>query len=161
MTTMNRIETYLVEHQIPYEIVDHRHSATSLESAHAAHVDPRHLAKAVLLEADDCVLAAMLPADEEVRLGHLKWDFGERLHLAEEAMIRSTFSDCDPGTVPGLPTAWGVETVWDDDLLAQPDIYLEAGDHRRLFRVATSDLCRALPELSHCHFGQPRKMHLH
>lgn len=62
--------------------------------------------------------------------------------------------------VPGLPNAWGVEMVWDDALMAQPDIYLEAGDHKRLLHVQTRHLREAFGDAPHCHFSQPRMQHL-
>jgi Ala-tRNA(Pro) deacylase len=159
MNATHRIESYLKERNVPFEIIDHSHSATSLQTAHAAKLDASRLAKAVLLEGEDCVLAALIPADQEVRLGHLKQDFGEHIHLADEATVRRTFTDCDPGAMPGLPIVWGVETVWDDDLLAQPDIYLETGDHQRLIHVETRRLQMVLDEMPHCHFCGPRKAH--
>lgn len=154
-----RIEQYLDDHQVPYEIVQHGHTATSLHSAHAAHVAASQMVKAVLLEGDGCCLAAMIPADRDIRLGLVSKDFGEQLHLADEATVRSTFADCDPGAVPSLPIAWNVDTVWDDDLLAQPDVYLEAGDHRHLIHVETLHLRKVLGAMPHCHFCGPRKTH--
>lgn len=159
MTITQRIEHYLDERHIPYEVVAHEHTATSLQAAHAASVETARLAKAVLLAGDDCFMAAMIPADHDVRLGQLKLDYGEHLRLADEATVRDMFNDCDPGAVPGLPPAWGIETVWDDDLLAQPDIYLEAGDHQRLIHLETHYLRDNMPEMPHCHFSGPRRPH--
>jgi Ala-tRNA(Pro) deacylase len=98
----------------------------------------------------------LVPADQNIRLNQLAQDYGPHLHLANEATIRSLFSDCDPGAVPGLPMAWGVETVWDDDLLAQPDIYLDSGDHTHLIHVETRYLQDLLADTPHCHFSGPR-----
>ena len=154
-----RVEQFLDEHHVPYEIVNHDPSATSLQAARAARVATKKLVKCVLLEGDDGFMAALIPADQEIHLGQLNMDYGERVHLAEEAAVRETFADCDPGAVPGLPIAWGVETVWDDALLAQSDIYLEAGDHRRLIHVETRHLKEILADMPHCHFATPRKMH--
>lgn len=159
MNATHRIERYLEEHHVPFEVVAHEHTVTSLQTAHSAQVEAGRLAKAVLLESDDGLMAALIPANQEVRFGRLQLDYGEHLHLANEATIREMFSDCDPGTVPGLPAVWGVETVWDDDLLAQPDIFLEAGDHMHLIRVETRYLKEALSGITHCHFGGPRKHH--
>ncbi len=156
-----KIEQYLNEHHVPYEIVNHDRTATSLRAAQAAHVEASRLAKAVLLEGDDCCLAALIPADQDIRLGVLNLDFGEQrhLHLADETIVRQTFIDCDPGAVPGLPIAWGVETIWDDGLMAQPDIYLETGDHERLIHVETRHLREILSDMPHCHFSGPKKTH--
>lgn len=159
MSRPGRIERYLEQHHVPYEVVPHAHTATSLHSAHAADVPSDHVAKAVLLEGDGCHMAAMVPAHRDVRLGQLRMDYGERLHLADEAAIRALFADCDPGAVPGLPPAWGVETVWDDELLAQTDLYLEAGDHEHLIHVATHHLRQALEDMPHCHFCGPKRLH--
>jgi Ala-tRNA(Pro) deacylase len=159
MNATQRMKSYLAECQVPYEVVNHAHTATSLQTAHAAGIEAGQLAKAVLLEGDDCMLAAMIPADQNVRLGQLAEDLGRHVHLADEATIRRTFSDCDPGAMPGLPNAWGIETIWDDALLARTDIYLEAGDHERLIHVDTRDLLNAFSDLSHCHFCGPRHAH--
>lgn len=155
----HRVEQYLDEHHIPYDIVDHPPVATSMQAARAAHIPAKQLVKGVLLQGNESLIAALISADQEVRLGRLNLDYAERIHLADEAAIRHTFSDCDPGAVPGLPMAWGVETIWDEDLLAQSDIYLEAGDHRRLIHVETRFLNEILGHMPHCHFGMPRRTH--
>lgn len=159
MNATRKIEQYLDAHHVPYEVVSHEHTVTSMQTAHSAQVDAGRLAKAVLLEGDDGVMAALIPADQEIRFGRLRQDYGEHLHLASEATVRQMFTDCDPGTVPGLPSAWGVETIWDDDLLARPDLFLEAGDHQHLLHVETRHLKSLLAELPHCHFSGPRKRH--
>ena len=160
MNANHRIENYLDEHHVPYEIIDHVPTATSLHTAHSAHIDPARLAKGVLLEGDDaCLVVAMIPADQEIQLGQLQVEYGSHLHLADEATVRRQFDDCDPGAVPGLAIAWGVETVWDDSLLAQPDIHLEAGDHRHLIHVQTRNLQMALEAMTSCHFSAPKHMH--
>lgn len=159
MNSPHKIEEYLEARDVPYELVFHKRTATSLDTAHAAHVEASRVAKAVLLEGDGCYMAALVPADQEIRLGKLIQDYGPHLHLADEMSISELFTDCDPGVVPGLPPAWGVETVWDDDLLAQPDIYLDAGDHVRLIHLETRYLKQLLVELPHCHFCGPKKRH--
>lgn len=159
MDSTHKIEEYLEAHDVPYELVFHKRAATSLDAAHAAHIDASRMAKAVLLEGDGCYLAALVPADREIRLGRLIPDYGPHVHLADESVISDLFADCDPGVVPGLPPAWGVETIWDEDLLAQPDVYLDAGDHVRLIHLETRYLKQLLRDMPHCHFCGPRKRH--
>jgi Ala-tRNA(Pro) deacylase len=159
MNASHRMELYLMDYRIPFDMLEHEPTATSLQTALAAGIEAGRLAKAVLLAGEDCMLAAVVPANQDVRLGQLAEDVGQRVHLADEATIRDMFSDCDPGTMPGLPNAWGLETVWDDALLAQPDIYLEAGDHRHLFHVDTRDLRHAFADLTHCRFSGPKHTH--
>ena len=159
MTDFHRIEDYLATNQVPYEIITHEPTASSMETARAAHINPHRLAKAVLLESDDGPVAAGMSADRKVCLGPFRQDFGEHVHLADEATVRNLFSDCDPGTMPCLTTAWGVEMVWEDELLSQPDLYLETGDDTRLLHVETRALAGILVKMPHCHFSKEKTLH--
>jgi len=159
MKPLHRIERYLDSHLIPFDIVVHPHSETSAETARAAGLEASRVAKGVLLDGVDCQMVAMIPADQEVHLGKLGLDHGVEFSLADEASVGRLFADCEPGVIPGLPNAWGVEMVWDDALMAQPDIYLEAGDHRRLVHVETRYLRELFGDAPHCRFSQPRHHH--
>lgn len=159
MNAIDRMTQYLSEHHVPFELIPHKHTATSRQAAVAAGIGSRRLAKAVLLETPEYFLAAMIPADEQVRLGKLSQEYGKSFRLATEADVCRVFEGCDPGAAPGLPIAWGIETVWEDDLLAQPDLYLEAGDHESLIHVETKYLREAMQEIAHSHFAQPHTWH--
>ena len=160
MNALHRMERFLDEHMIPFDLVAHPHSQTSAETARAAGVTLDRVAKGVLLDSMDCQMVAMIPADQEVQLGKLRQDVGVEFSLADEASVSRLFPECDPGVVPGLPNAWGVEMVWDDALMAQPDVYLEAGDHERLLHIETRYLREAFGDAPHCHFTQPRMQHV-
>jgi Ala-tRNA(Pro) deacylase len=160
MNALHRMERFLDQHMIPFEIVAHPHSQTSVETARAAGLPPNRVAKGVLLDGVGCQMVAMIPADQEVHLGKLGLDHGVDFSLADEASVSRLFSECDPGVVPGLPNAWGVEMVWDDDLMAQPDVYLEGGDHERLLHIETRYLREVFGDAPHCHFSQPRMQHV-
>jgi Ala-tRNA(Pro) deacylase len=160
MNALHRMERFLDQHMIPFDLVAHPHTQSSAETARAAGVPPERLAKGVLLDGEDCQMVAMIPADQEVQLGKLRQDVGVEFSLADEASVSRLFAECEPGVVPGLPNAWGVEMVWDDDLMAQPDVYLEAGDHERLLHIETRFLREAFGDAPHCHFSQPRMQHI-
>ena len=160
MKALHRMERFLDEHMIPFDLVAHPHSQTSAETARAAGVPLDRLAKGVLLDSMECQMVAMSPADQEIQLGKLRQDVGVEFSLADEASVNRLFPECEPGVVPGLPNAWGVEMVWDDALMAQPDIYLEAGDHERLLHIETRFLREAFGDAPHCHFTQPRMSHV-
>ncbi len=159
MNALHKIERYLDEHLVPFDIVAHPHTQTSSETARAAMLNLQHLAKGVVLESEDCCLVAIIPADKEVRLGKLGRDYGREFNLADEDRIKRLFADCERGVVPGLPNAWGIEVVWDDALMATPDIYLEAGDHERLIHVETRYLRDLFGDAPHCSFSQSRVPH--
>jgi Ala-tRNA(Pro) deacylase len=150
------MERFLDQHMIPFDLVAHSHTQTSAETARATGVPPSRIAKGVLLDGIGCQMVAMIPADQEVHLGKLGLDHGVEFSLADEASVSKLFSECEPGVVPGLPNAWGVEMVWDDALMTQPDIYLEAGDHERLLHIETRYLREAFGDAPHCSFTHAR-----
>jgi len=160
MNALHRMERFLDEHLIPFDVVAHPHSQTSVETARAAEVHASRGAKGVLLDGGGCQIVAMIPANQEIQLGKLGQDVGMEVSLATEATVSSLFTECEPGVVPGLPNAWGVEIVWDDALMEQPDVYLEAGDHERLLHIETRFLREVFESAPHCHFSQPRMQHV-
>jgi Ala-tRNA(Pro) deacylase len=159
MKALHRMERFLDQHMIPFDLVAHPHTQTSVETARVLGVPPDRIAKGVLLDGLDCQMVAMIPADQEIHFGRLGLENGVEFRLADEASVSRLFTECEPGVVPGLPNAWGVEMVWDDDLLAQPDIYLEAGDHEHLLHIETRYLREVFGDAPHCHFSQPRMQH--
>ncbi len=42
-----------------------------------------------------------------------------------------------------------METVWDDSLMLQPELYFEAGDHEHLVHVKSRDFFRLLADCPH------------
>ena len=59
------VRSYLAENQISFDVIAHRHSASSLNTASEAHILPARLAKAVLLEDErepNRFLMAVVPA---------------------------------------------------------------------------------------------------
>lgn len=160
MNALHRMERFLDKHMIPFDLIAHPHTHSSAETARAAGIPAERLAKGVLLDGLDCQMVAMIPADQEIQLGRLSVEHEMEFSLAEESSVSELFADCEPGVIPGLPNAWGVEMVWDDALMEQPDIYLEAGDHERLLHIETRYLREAFGDAPHCHFTQPRMQHV-
>ena len=48
-----------------------------------------------------------------------------------------------------------METILDDSLLEQPDVYFEAGDHEHLVHLEAWDLVRLLPGCAHGKLSRP------
>lgn len=151
-----KLSDYLRSHAVHYEQVKHPHSASSLQSAHSTHVPPACVVKAVLLEDEDKqLLMAVLPASHKIDLQALRSDTGRMLRLASEAEVGGRFGDCELGAVPPIGPAYGMETVWDDSLSQQPEVYFEAGDHETLVHVKTGDFVRLLEGARHMSFSEP------
>jgi Ala-tRNA(Pro) deacylase len=125
----------LDDHDTEYDLVPHPKSFSSLLSAKAAHVPEDHIAKGVLLKDYKGYVLAVIPANEWVDLRRLQVELGRDLNLAPETEIDHLFSDCDPGAVPPLGEAYGLEMVLDISLVSHANIYFEGGDHEHLVHL--------------------------
>jgi Ala-tRNA(Pro) deacylase len=158
MPIAKTVQSYLDEHQTPFDMVAHRHSASSLNSASEAHVLPSRVAKAVLLEDErerNHFLMAVIPATHRVEIARLSRHIGRPVHLATEKDAAGVFPDCEPGAIPAIGPAYGLETVLDDSLMEQQDLYFEAGDHEHLVHVKAKALFRLMSECGRGRFSQP------
>lgn len=155
MSIAATLSDYLSRHAVRYEVCMHPHSHTSAETARMASV-PRHcLAKAVLLEDDDGVVMAVVPADYHINLGRLGRLLGRPLHLSTEGRVAQLFPDCEPGAMPCFGMAWGVPTVVDESIGDAPEVWLEGGDHRSLLRISGSEFRTLMQDAEHGEFARP------
>ena len=138
MSMPSRLSNYLLHRGIRYEVMSHTHSHSSAETARTAHIPPHQLAKSVVLEDDEggCVMA-VVPADARVNVGLLGRMLGsDSLHLSDEERLCELFPDCDRGAVPAVGMAWGMDTIVDDSLEQNAELFIEAGDHDMLIRMS-------------------------
>jgi len=154
MAIASRIVNYLVEQDVDFDLLDHPYSATSMESAQLAHVSGDRIAKSVVLEDEHGYLLAVLPASCRVDLGELHRQTQRNLGLATEYELVALFNDCEPGAVPPLGPVYDIETIIDDTLAEQPDIYFEAGDHEHLVHVSGESFEALLGEAQHTDFSR-------
>ena len=151
-----KLADYLAAHPVPFDLVAHSHTRSSLQSAKSLDLTPGCLVKAVVLEDEnDQFLMAVLPASRKVDLGELRRCIGHMLRLAGGAELRERFGDCEVGAVPPIGNAYGMETVWDDSLMSRPDVYFEAGDHETSVHVKTRDFVGLLEGARHLDFSAP------
>ena len=59
------------------------------------------------------------------------------------------FADCEPGAIPPVGQAFGMETIIDDSLNECQDIYMEAGDHEDLIHLKGTAFRRLMQESPH------------
>jgi Ala-tRNA(Pro) deacylase len=144
MPVARHLRWYLDRNGVAYDVVHHRHSASSGESADAARVPREKLAKPVILEDERGYLMVVLPASRRVDLRELRAKLQRRLRLAVEPELREIFYDCELGAIPPVASAYGVPALVDRSLLGQQDLYFEAGDHEDLVHLSLRDYLRIL-----------------
>ena len=111
MAIAHRVEDYMMQYGVQYDVVTHPHSRNSMETAELAHVPGDRLAKSVVLEDEDGFLMAVLPSTRHVRLGRLSRELNRCFRLATEEEIGALFEDCECGAIPPLGRHPGVVHV--------------------------------------------------
>jgi len=138
------LQAFFESHPLDYTVVSHDHTESSQHSAAAAHRTGYKVAKSVLLKDDEGFLLAVLPACYRLQLGQLNRALGRNLDLASETEVATQFGDCALGAIPPAGVLYDLETIVDEALLEQDDVYFEAGDHEQLIHMNRSDFSRLL-----------------
>lgn len=141
---------YLERAGIDFDLVTHRHSAHSLQTARNARIEPEHLAKGVLMYDDEEFWLVVIPASRRVNRWALESLVGsERMSFAGEDHMPHLFRDCERGALPICGSAFGVRTAFDDHLLDSDDVYFEAGDHEHLIHLTRAEFSRLMSGAPH------------
>ena len=155
MAIAKRVKWYLDTHHVDYELISHKHTMSSLESAQAAHVPEGLVAKSVLLEDERGYVLAVIPASCRLQLEEIEDQTGRRLELATEGELLSLFRGCELGAIPPLGEAFNIPTAVDDSLLRLPEVYFEAGDHEELVHISGPDFRAISSRAQHGRFCHP------
>lgn len=142
------VEDWLAEHDVKGELVPHKGTGSTHESAVAAEVPEDHIAKAIVVRDRDGEAMVVIPGHLRLDLSALNQQTGRSFRLDDESDLGDLFPDCVPGAVPAIGPAYGMETFVDDGIGGEAEVYFEAGDHRHLVRVTGTDL-RALLKGAH------------
>jgi Ala-tRNA(Pro) deacylase len=140
------IHDYLDREGVHYDVIAHAATRDAAHTAQAARVPGDRLAKSVVLEDDSGYLMAIIPASHRLDLQAIGRELSRELVLANERELAELFEDCEPGAVPPLGQAYGIDVVIDRNLTDTPDIYFEAGDHLSLIHVSGQDFRRLMAD---------------
>ena len=149
MAIATTLRSFLEDHQVEYDVVQHIHSETALESAHSAHVPGHQVAKAVVLEDGDGYIVSVLPSTNRLDLDWVNETLGRKLVMAREDELRELFQDCELGAVPALSNAYGLDVIWDEQLTTASEIYIEAGDHENLIHMHGDAFFKLMEDVPH------------
>ena len=154
MSIAAKVERWLTQHAIAFELLEHPRSCGARDTALAAHVPPDHIAKGVLVGDDAGWLLAVIPGSHWLRLEALRRELDRPgLELAPEPQVLARFGDCEPGSVPPLAAAYGLDGVLDEALTGLANVYIETGDHRLLAHLDAAGFEFLTRGLRRGHFG--------
>ncbi len=153
MGTALTLEQYLGRNGIAYSVLPHAPTMTSLRTAQIAQVPPDKMAKAVILKTRAGYLLAVVPASHVLEWRALQDCLHQEIALASEEEIAWLFPDCITGAVPPVGEPYGIETIVDDSIAEQPDIYLEGGDHMTLLHMSGTAFGTIMAQARHGRFS--------
>ena len=153
MSLAETVRRYLTEHEVEFEPIPHPKTASSRETAHAAHVREDHVAKAVIIKDRQGIAMVVIPGSNWVKLEAINEELDRDFELAEEAEAEALFNDCQPGAIPPLGPAYGIETYVDEQLMSLANVFFEGGDHTHLVQVNGRAFHELLKGARHGHFS--------
>jgi len=155
MTISNRLDSYLNTHNIPFQVIVHDHSSSSIGTAFTANIPPSQIAKAVILKNhEDRKLMAVLPAKNKISLSVINDELMGSYKLLKENEVYDLFNGCEHGAIPPVGDIFNMRMIC-DALLDQLDyVYIESGDHRQLLRINHEDFETITAKSKHLRFSR-------
>lgn len=153
MAVAMSLQAYFETHPLAHEAVRHRRTESSQRTAAAVGQPGNTVAKSVLLRDEEGYVLAVLPATHRLQLGQLRRWLRRNVGLATEREVAVLFADCEIGAIPPAGPLYHVDTVVDDALLDQPEVYFEAGDHEHLIHMNMQDFRTLLGDAAHHRFS--------
>ncbi len=144
MPAAKTVVNYLDQRAIPYGVVRHAPTPSTRGTAASSRLPPDTIAKAVVLSDGNGYVMAVLPASRYLNIHTLSRKLKRDLRLVDEQGLQRMFRDCAVGAIPPLGPAYGMTTVVDDQLVGQPRVYFEAGDHEALISVTGEEFISLL-----------------
>jgi Ala-tRNA(Pro) deacylase len=145
MACRERLEAFLQQHSIPYEIQRHPVAYTAQRVADSEHLPGRLLAKVVLVVADGKLEMLVVPGPTRVDWASVAKAIGtDEVRLAHESEFARAFPDCEVGAMPPFGGFYDLP-VWVDEQLARLDtIYFQAGTHTETMSLHFADYARVV-----------------
>lgn len=137
MRCKERLQEFLTENGVSFQIEQHRVAYTAQDLAAAEHISGRQVAKVVVAMADGDVIMLVLPASGHVDLGKLRQTLAAKeVWLAKEEEFASHFPDCEVGAMPPFGNLYGVPVYVDQALSRANEIVFPAGSHTESVRMS-------------------------
>jgi len=135
MSMAMTLREYLCSLRFGYDTIKHPHSNSSLQTANVAHVSSDLVAKPLLFGDENSYVLVVIRASHRIDNRKLNQQTGRHLEMVSEEELESAFIDCERGAIPATGEAYGIDTLVDERLLTEDDVYFESGDHEMLIHM--------------------------
>jgi Ala-tRNA(Pro) deacylase len=143
MDCKERMETYLRENGVTFEVKRHSTAYTMPEVAAALHEPGKHVAKVVMVKAGDHMAMLVVPSPYRLNMDQVGDLLGvQKVRLAHEHEFGDLFPDCAPGAMPPFGNLYDVPVYVDRSLADQEGVVFRIGTHQHTMKVAYADFAR-------------------
>jgi len=143
MKCRERMEKYLRENGVGFEVKTHDQAFTMQEVAAALHVPGNQVAKVVIVCADKEKVMLVLPAPYRMNVDLVRDLVGAKtIRLAKEDEFADLFPDCATGAMPPFGNLYDVPVYVDRSMAEEPDIVFRIGTHRETMKIAYTQFVR-------------------
>jgi Ala-tRNA(Pro) deacylase len=145
MEGKQRLEAFLRENKVGFQMHHHPEAFTAQEVAAVEHVPGKMLGKVVVVSADDALAMVVLPAPSAVDVDKVASVLGAKsARLAKESEFESHFFGSDTGAMPpfGNNTIYDLPVVVDRTVSEQDQVVFNACTHTDTVHLAYSDFAR-------------------
>jgi Ala-tRNA(Pro) deacylase len=143
MPILRKLQEYLDEHKIKYQVLTHSTAYTAQEVAQAQHIPGKMVAKVVMVKKDNGTpVMLVLPASHKVDFTRLRQVLGTHSELEQEREFRDLFPGCETGAEPPFGNLFNLDTLVDTSLTRDEEIVFNAGSHWQTVKMRYDDYAR-------------------
>ncbi len=143
MSIATQLQEFMASNAVEYEVIAHPVTYTAQETAASVHRPGREVVKPVLVTDGENYALAVVDAPHQVDFHKFARASGmEGAVLADEAVMRELFPDCEPGAMPPFGNLYGVKVYCDSHLEQDDSITFNACNHYEVVRMKWEDFKR-------------------
>ncbi|QBD74698.1 YbaK/EbsC family protein [Ktedonosporobacter rubrisoli] len=140
MQCQEKLERYLRQEKVGYQIQHHPTAFTAQQIAECEHISGKKVVKSVVVMADHKMALLALPASLRVDLEKVRSLLGARdVRLALEGEFESAFPDCDVGAMPPFGNLYNLPTYVEQSLTRQETIVFPIGSRTETMSMHYAD----------------------
>jgi len=138
--SLQKLKNFLDQKKVKYVTIRHSPAFTAQETAAAAHIPGKEMAKTVMVKIDGEMSMVVLPASMKVDFVRLLEATGAQVvELAQEREFRDLFPDCELGTMPPFGNLYGLKTFVAEELTEDEEIGFNAGSATEIMKLVYQD----------------------
>jgi Ala-tRNA(Pro) deacylase len=143
MPVLRKLQEYLDDQKIKYQVTTHSTAYTAQEVAQVQHISGKQFAKVVMVKKRSGEpIMLVLPASHRVNFAWLREVLRERADLEEEREFRGLFPGCEVGAEPPFGNLFHLDTLVDESLTEDEEIVFNAGSHWQTIKMRYDDYAR-------------------